>query len=61
MQARHHLPRKDGAEQPVWTIGGYYSFHVTRTAQGWKVRRYTLHITWSENPPPGFELAFPAR
>lgn len=53
MQARHHQQPQDGVEPPVWTIGGYYTFYVTRTSDGWRVYRYTLHITWSENPPAG--------
>ena len=55
LQARH-FPRPEEADQKVWDIGGYYTHHLTRTAEGWKIARYTLTVTWSENTPPGFDL-----
>jgi hypothetical protein len=51
MKARH-FKKPDDADQKVWDIGGYYNFYLTRTTAGWKVAKYTLNITWSENTPP---------
>lgn len=55
MQARHFKKPED-PDQKIWDIGGFYSFYLTRTAQGWKVRKYTLNITWSENPPSDIKI-----
>ena len=46
MQARHF---KQG--QPTWDMGGYYTYHLVRSADGWKIPRYTLTVTWEENRP----------
>jgi hypothetical protein len=45
MQARHFK-----AGQPTWDLGGYYTYHLIRTGEGWKIPRYTLTATWEENP-----------
>ncbi len=42
MQARHQL----AAEH--YTIGGYYTSHMVRTPQGWRIARYTLTVTFSD-------------
>jgi hypothetical protein len=42
MQARHEL----GAEH--YTIGGYYTGHMVRTPQGWRLARYRLTVTFSD-------------
>src|SRR5262245_653964 len=42
MQARHDLG------DAHYTIGGYYTGHMTRTAAGWRIARYTLTVTWSD-------------
>jgi len=46
MQARHF---KQG--QPVWDMGGYYTYHLVRSGDGWKIPKYTLTVTWEENRP----------
>ena len=51
-----HVHRPEEAGQSVWDIGGYYTHHLTRTAQGWKIARYTLTVTWTENTPPWITL-----
>jgi hypothetical protein len=53
MQARHFIAESQGAHPP-WDMGGYYEHHLVRTPSGWKVREYTLNITWEQNvaPPP---------
>jgi 3-phenylpropionate/cinnamic acid dioxygenase small subunit len=55
MQARH-FPRQEDAHQAVWDIGGYYTHHLARTAAGWKIAKYTLTVTWTENTPPDIKL-----
>ena len=42
MQARHQL----GAEH--YTIGGYYTGHMVRTPQGWRIASYKLTVTFSD-------------
>jgi hypothetical protein len=51
MQARHF---KQG--QPVWDMGGYYTYHLVRSVEGWKIPKYTLTITWEENRPADFRF-----
>jgi hypothetical protein len=51
MQARHFIAESEGAHPP-WDMGGYYEHHLVRTASGWKVREYTLNITWEQNVAP---------
>ncbi|GEM_PF-6322129 len=51
MQARHFIDESEGAHPP-WDMGGYYEYHLARTAAGWKVREYTLNITWEQNVAP---------
>ncbi len=52
MQAEHFVARAP-AEVPEtpdgdsWTIGGYYRNELLRTADGWKLCRITLTITWT--------------
>jgi SnoaL-like domain len=51
MQARHFIAESEGVHPP-WDMGGYYVHHLVRTASGWKVREYTLNITWEQHVPP---------
>jgi hypothetical protein len=51
MQARHF---KQG--QPTWDMGGYYTYHLVRSADGWKIPRYTLTVTWEENRPADLRI-----
>jgi hypothetical protein len=55
MQARH-FPPKDRPNQPVWDVGGHYTYHLKRTADGWKIPKYTLILTWETNRPPDLKL-----
>ncbi len=50
MYARHMAPQ-DKPGRPPWDIGGYYEFHLRRTADGWKVPKYTLILTWETDRP----------
>jgi hypothetical protein len=51
MQARNFKPG-----QPTWDMGGYYTYHLVRTGDGWKIPKYTLTVTWEENRPSDFKL-----
>ena len=42
MQARHQL----GPEH--YTIGGYYTGHMVRTPEGWRIARYRLTVAFSD-------------
>ncbi len=55
MYARHMAP-KHNPSQAIWDIGGYYEFHLKRTADGWKVPKYTLIGTWETNRPKGLKI-----
>ncbi len=55
MQA-HHIPPKDRPTQPIWDVGGYYDFYLRRTAEGWKIWKYTLIVTWETNRPPDLKM-----
>jgi hypothetical protein len=51
MQARHF---KQG--QPTWDMGGYYTYHLVRSGDSWKIPKYTLTVTWEENRPAGIRI-----
>lgn len=44
LQAVHRLD--SARSDPEYTIGGYYTCDMVRTAQGWRMRRYALSVTW---------------
>jgi hypothetical protein len=54
MQAEHFVARghEDGLDADLgegddrWTIGGYYLNELVRTADGWKLAKVTLVVTW---------------
>jgi hypothetical protein len=51
MQARHFIRESEGIHPP-WDMGGYYIHYLVRTSSGWKVREYSLEITWEQNIAP---------
>lgn len=50
LQARHFPPNCTDSRM-VWSIGGYYSNQMVRTAAGWKIAVWKLALTWQDNPP----------
>ena len=45
-------------DQPRWcTLGGHYTNQLTRTAEGWRIRRCQLDVTWVTGDPSVFDLA----
>ena len=52
MQARHQM---DAAH---YTIGGYYTSEMVRTAAGWRIARYRLTVTFSDGERRLMGLAY---
>jgi hypothetical protein len=44
VQARHYLPNDKGDD--TQTMFGYYTNHLVRTAQGWRIQSCKLTLTW---------------
>ncbi len=44
LQAVHRLDT--ARSDPEYTVGGYYTCDMVRTAEGWRMRRYSLAVTW---------------
>ena len=55
MQARH-FPPQDRPAQPIWDLGGYSTYHLRRTGEGWIIPKYTLLITWETNRPADLKI-----
>jgi hypothetical protein len=48
--ARSSKPQ-DG-KQSVSFVGGWYTFSLVRTPQGWKIRKFCFEQAWSDSQPP---------
>lgn len=65
MQAQHWFSAPRLAElghadsdEPRWcTLGGYYTNSLIRTAQGWRIQRCQLNVTWVTGDPSIFDIA----
>jgi SnoaL-like domain len=55
VQARHYLPNDKGDD--TQTIFGYYTNHLVRTAQGWRIQSCKLTLTWQTGNWHIFTLA----
>jgi 3-phenylpropionate/cinnamic acid dioxygenase small subunit len=55
VQAQHYLLNDKGGS--TQTMGGYYSNHFVRTAQGWRIKKCKLTLTWTTGNWGIFELA----
>jgi 3-phenylpropionate/cinnamic acid dioxygenase small subunit len=55
VQARHYLPNDLGDD--TQTIFGYYTNHLIRTAQGWRIRSCKLTLSWQTGNWHIFTLA----
>jgi hypothetical protein len=49
-EVRRTLGQEPGAH---FTVGDYYEGQVVRTEAGWRFRRQSLRVTWTEGSPPG--------
>lgn len=49
-EVRQRLGEAPGAR---FTAGDYYEGETVRTDAGWRFRRQTLHVTWTDGTPPG--------
>ncbi len=56
LQAQHVLRGAAGWPDIHYLIGGYYLYDMLRLAGGWKIRRYSLTITWTTGDPQIFRL-----
>jgi ketosteroid isomerase-like protein len=45
LQAVHILQNARGDGE--YTVGGWYDIELARTADGWRMRRYTLTVSWA--------------
>lgn len=54
LQAQHVLRGEAGAPDIHYLIGGYYLYNMLRLAGEWKIRRYSLTITWTTGDPQIF-------
>ena len=55
MQAQHFLPNDQGDN--TLTMGGYYTHRLVRTADGWKISKCKLTVTWLTGNRGIFDLA----
>jgi hypothetical protein len=46
LHAQHYLPNPKGG--PVQRMIGWYDNWLTRTPQGWRIRKMVQHIDWNE-------------
>ncbi len=56
LQAQHVLRGQDGAPDMHYLIGGYYKYDMVRAGAEWKIKRYSLNITWQTGDPGIFRL-----
>ncbi len=45
MRAEHFV-EEDAPAENRWTIGGYYTVDLARSAGGWRIHAMGLHVTW---------------
>jgi hypothetical protein len=61
MQAEHFIDRKSGEGLMTgadrWTIGGFYTNELVRTAAGWKLAKVALTVTWTRGNPDVSRIA----
>jgi hypothetical protein len=50
LRARH-LNLSDASNNKFWDIGGYYTDHLVRTPDGWKIASIKFTRTWTEGQP----------
>ena len=60
MQAEHFVVLPDTKPEQIdsWTIGGYYVNELVRTANGWKIDKITLKVTWQRGNNQVSKLAY---
>jgi SnoaL-like domain len=56
LQAQHVLRGRDGAPDMHYLIGGYYKYDMVRAGAEWKIKRYSLNITWQTGDPEIFRI-----
>lgn len=56
LQAQHVLRGAAGGPDVHYLIGGYYMYDMLRAGGVWKIRRYSLTVTWTTGDPEIFRL-----
>ena len=56
LQAQHVLADGEGKPEIHYMIGGYYLYDMVRAGDGWKIKRYSLTVTWRTGNPDIFRL-----
>lgn len=46
IHSQHYLPNE--TKEDTFLVGGYYTGHLVRTSQGWKIDKWKLNVTWTE-------------
>ena len=49
LHGQHVRPKTPGGDNNI--IAGQYQDELVRTTQGWRIRRRTLHVWWSQGNP----------
>ena len=44
--------KSQGSNQTVSFVGGWYTFNLVRTRDGWKICKFRFDQAWSESRPP---------
>jgi hypothetical protein len=55
LQAQHVFKNDLGGDQNV--IAGYYTYDMLRTTDGWRIKNYSLTVTWTTGNAGIWELA----
>jgi len=55
LHAQHVLKNDLGGDHNV--LAGYYTYNMARTPEGWKIKSYSLTVTWATGNAGIFDLA----
>lgn len=55
LHAQHVYKNALGSDHNV--LAGYYTYDMVRTPEGWKIKKYSLEITWSTGNAAVWDLA----
>ncbi len=55
LHAQHVFKNDVGGDQLI--LGGYYRYEMVRSSDGWKIRKYSLTVTWTNGNSALFDLA----
>lgn len=52
-----HIAKNEAGDLVSCILGGYYSYDMVRTSEGWKIKRYRLTVTWTAGSTEDFARA----